>query len=262
MKKLLRLLGAGFSMSLRRSVAFRVNLVFDVLLAFTGLGTTIAAVLLVFTRADTLAGWSRAEFLVLIGTYQLITGLRTMFIDPNLSWFPETGIRDGKLDGYLVQPASSLFLASLSLSSPLQLIQLVLGGGVLGWGIATADRAPGVGGVVSWLVLVIAGIVVTWALSVLLACLAFWAPKLQLDVFYHSAWQFGRYPTDVFARPLRILLTYVFPMALIASVPTTTLLRGPRLGVLAAGIAAAAGAAGLAVLAWRAGLRRYTGATS
>jgi ABC-2 type transport system permease protein len=97
---------------------------------------------------------------------------------------------------------------------------------------------------------------------VLLACLAFWAPKLQLDVFYHSAWQLGRYPTDVFAQPLRVLLTYVFPMALIASVPTTALLRGPQVGVLAAGVVAAAGAAALAALAWRAGLRRYTGATS
>jgi ABC-2 type transport system permease protein len=199
---------------------------------------------------------------VLIGTYQLITGLRTTFIDPNLSWFPETGIRNGKLDAYLLQPASSLFLSSLSLSSPLQLIQVVLGIGVLGWGIAVADHSPTAGGVASWLVLVVAGIVVTWALSVLLACLAFWAPTLQLDVFYHSAWQLGRYPTDVFARPLRILLTYVFPMALIASVPSTALLRGPRAGVLVAGVAAAGGAAGLAVLAWRAGLRRYSGATS
>jgi len=249
-------------MSLRRSVAFRVNLVFDVLLAFTGLGTAIAAVLIVFTRADTLAGWSKAEFLVLIGTYQLITGLRTTFIDPNLSWFPETGIRDGRLDGYLLQPASSLFLSSLSLSSPLQLIQVVLGIGVLTWGVRAADRSPSAGGLVSWLVLVVAGIVVTWALSVLLACLAFWAPKLQLDVFYHSAWQLGRYPTDVFARPLRILLTYVFPMALIASIPSTALFRGPQPGVLIAGAAAAAGTAVLAALTWQAGLRRYTGATS
>ena len=258
--KLLRLLGAGFSMSLRRSIAFRVNLVFDVLLAFTGLGTAIAAVLIVFTRADTLAGWSKAQFLVLIGTYQLITGLRTTFIDPNLSWFPDNGIRNGKLDAYLLQPASSLFLSSLSLSSPLQLIQVVLGLGVLGWGIA--DHVPTVGGVASWLLLVVAGVVVTWALSVLLACLAFWAPKLQLDVFYHSAWQLGRYPTDVFARPLRILLTYVFPMALIASVPATALVRGPQPGVLLAGVAAAGGSAALAVLVWRAGLRRYSGATS
>jgi ABC-2 type transport system permease protein len=260
--KLLRLVGVGFSMALRRSVAFRINLAFDVLLAFTGLGTAVAAVLIVFTRADSLAGWTKAEFLVLIGTYQLITGLRGTFIDPNLSWFPETGIRNGKLDGYLLQPASSLFLASLSLSAPMALIQLVLGVGVLGWGIGTASHPPSVGGVLSWLVLVAAGLVVTWALSVLLACLAFWAPKLQLDVFFHSAWQLGRYPTDVFARPIRVVLTYVFPMALIASVPSAALLRGPKLGVLAGGVIAAGGAAVLAGLAWRAGLRRYTGATS
>jgi ABC-2 type transport system permease protein len=260
--KLLCLLGAGFSMSLRRSVAFRINLAFDVLLAFTGLGTAIAAVLIVFTRAETLAGWSKGEFLVLIGTYQLITGVRNTFIDPNLAWFPDNGIRNGRLDGYLLQPASSLFLASLSLSAPLALIQFVLGIGVLGWGIGVSDRPPGVGGVLSWLVLVGAALVVTWALSVLLACLAFWAPKLQLDVFYHSAWQLGRYPTDVFARPLRVILTYVFPMALIASVPTSALVRGGSVGVLAGGVAAAVGAAVLARLGWRAGLRRYTGATS
>ncbi|HET6985590.1 MAG TPA: ABC-2 family transporter protein, partial [Kribbella sp.] len=70
------------------------------------------------------------------------------------------------------------------------------------------------------------------------------------------------YPTDVFARPIRVLLTYVFPMALIASVPTAALLRGPQVGVVAAGVVAAAGAAALAALAWRSGLRRYTGATS
>ncbi|MBA2950903.1 ABC transporter permease [Streptomyces himalayensis] len=260
--KLLRLLGASFSMSLRRSVAFRINLVFDVLLAFAGLGTAVAAVLLVFTQADTLAGWSKAESLVLIGTYQLITALRGTFIDPNLSWFPETGVRNGKLDGYLLQPASSLFLASLSLSSPLALIQLVPGLGVLGWGIVSAERPPSVAGLLGWLLLVAAALVVTWALSVLLACLAFWASKLQLDVFYHSAWQLGRYPTDIFSRPLRLLLTYVFPMALIASVPSATLLRGPRWEVMVGGVAAAGFAALLAVTAWSAGLRRYTGATS
>jgi len=97
---------------------------------------------------------------------------------------------------------------------------------------------------------------------VLLACLAFWAPKLQLDVFYHSAWQLGRYPTDVFARPIRVILTYVFPMALIASVPSAALVRGPRVAVLLVGLVAAGGAAALAGLAWRSGLRRYSGATS
>ncbi|GAB3948713.1 ABC transporter permease [Kribbella albertanoniae] len=260
--KLLRLFGAGFSMSLRRSVAFRVNLLFDVILAFTGLGTTIAAVLIVFTRTDTVGGWSKAEFLVLIGTYELITGLRSAFIDPNLSWFPDNGIRNGKLDSYLLQPAPSLFLASLSLSSPLALIGCALGASVLGWGISAAAEKPSLYGVLSWLLLMGAGLVVTWALSVLLACLAFWAPKLQLDVFYHSAWQLGRYPTDVFARPIRFALTYVFPLALIAAVPSAALLNGAGLAQLTGWLLIALVAAGLAQLAWRAGLRRYTGATS
>ncbi|TDD28263.1 hypothetical protein E1218_07660 [Kribbella turkmenica] len=260
--KLLNLLGASFSMSLRRSMAFRINLVFDVLLAFVGLGTAVAPVLIVFTQADTLAGWSKAETLVLIGTYQLITGLRGTFVDPNLSWFPDNGIRNGKLDSYLLQPAPSLFLASLSLSSPLTLIQLVPGLGVLGWGIAVADVRPGPAGVLGYLLLVAAALVVTWALSVLLACLAFWAPKLQLDVFYHSAWQLGRYPTDIFTRPLRVVLTYVFPMALIASVPSATLLRGAHWPVLLGAVLAATVLSALAATAWQAGLRRYTGATS
>jgi ABC-2 type transport system permease protein len=260
--KLLRLLGAGFSMSLRRSVAFRINLVFDVILAFTGLGTTIAAVVIVFTRTDTVGGWSKAEFLVLIGTYELITGLRSALIDPNLSWFPDNGIRNGKLDAYLLQPAPSLFLASLSLAAPLALIECVLGVGVLSWGIADAPERPSALGVLSWILLVAVALVVTWALSVLLACLAFWAPKLQLDVFYHSAWQLVRYPTDVFTRPIRFALTYVFPMALIAAVPSSALLKGAHASGLATGLLAAAIAAGLAGFAWRAGLRRYTGATS
>ncbi len=260
--KLLRLFGAGFSMSLRRSVAFRINLLFDVILAFTGLGTTIAAVLIVFTRTETVGGWSKAEFLVLIGTYELITSLRSAFIDPNLSWFPDNGIRNGKLDSYLLQPAPSLYLASLSLSAPLALIGCALGASVLGWGISAATEKPSLYGVLSWLLLMGAGLVVTWALSVLLACLAFWAPKLQLDVFYHSAWQLGRYPTDVFARPIRFALTYVFPLALIAAVPSSALLNGASLAQLTGWLVIVVVAAGLAVIAWRAGLRRYTGATS
>jgi len=119
-----------------------------------------------------------------------------------------------------------------------------------------------VAGVLAWLLLVVAALVVTWALSVLLACLAFWAPKLQLDVFYHSAWQLGRYPTDIFARPLRVVLTYVFPMALIASVPSATLLRGPNWQVLLGAAFAAAVLTFLATVTWRKGLHRYTGATS
>jgi ABC-2 type transport system permease protein len=260
--KLLRLFCAAFTMSVQRTLTFRINLLFDIAMAIVGLGVALATVLIVFTRTDSLAGWTEPEAYVLIATFQLLTSLRNTFIDPNLTWFPENGIRQGKLDTYLLQPAPTLYLTSLSMSTPLALAQFVPGLVVLALGISSYGQLPSAGAIVAWLVTLAAGLAVTWAMGVLLACLAFWAPRLQLDVFYGSAWQLARYPTDIYSRPLRLVLTYVFPLALIATIPTTTLLNGPRLSVVAATVAGAALACLLAIRCWQLGLRRYTGATS
>ncbi|GIJ73915.1 ABC transporter permease [Virgisporangium ochraceum] len=258
--KLLRLFAAGFSMSLRRTMTFRTNLFFDVALAAAGLATALGTVLLVFTRTDRLAGWTRTEVIVLVGTFQILTGIKATFIDPNLAWFPVRGIREGTLDTYLMQPAPSLFLASLSTAAPLALVETALGAGVVAVGVS--GDPPGPVGVLAWLLLLAVGAVVTWALGVLLACLAFWAPRLELEVFYGAAWQLGRYPTDVYRRPLRLVLTYVLPLTLIATLPASVLLRDPDPAVIAGAVAAAAFAWALATGLWRWGLRRYTGATS
>ena len=121
-------------MSLRRTLTYRTNLLFDVALAVAGLLSSLATVLLVFTRTDHLAGWTRPETFVLVGTYQLLTGVKAAFLDPNLAWFPTRGIREGTLDTYLLQPAPSLFLASLATAAPLALVEAVLGLGVVGLG--------------------------------------------------------------------------------------------------------------------------------
>lgn len=258
--KLLRLFAAGFSMSLRRTMTFRTNLFFDVALAVAGLATALGTVLLVFTQTDRLAGWTRTEAVVLVGTFQILTGVKLTFIDPNLAWFPARGIREGTLDTYLMQPAPSLFLASLSTAAPLALVETLLGIGVVAVGVR--GDPPGPVGVLAWLLLIAAGAVVTWALGVLLACLAFWAPRLELEVFYSAAWQLGRYPTDVYRRPLRLVLTYVLPLTLIATLPASVLLRDPDPAVIAGAVGAAVFAWALATGLWRLGLRRYTGATS
>jgi ABC-2 type transport system permease protein len=258
--KLVRLFAAGFSMSLRRTLAFRTNLFFDVALSVAGLATSLGTVLLIFTQTDELAGWTRRETIVLVGTYQILTGIKVTFIDPNLAWFPGRGIREGTLDAYLLQPAPSLFLASLSTAAPLALVETLLGLGVVAVGVS--GDPPGPLGVAAWLLLLVVGAVVTWALGVLLACLAFWAPRLELEVFYSAAWQLGRYPTDVYRRPVRLVLTYVLPLTLIATLPTSVLLREPAPSVVAASVGAAAFAWVLAIGLWRLGLRRYTGATS
>ncbi len=259
--KLVRLFAATFSISLRRSLAFRANLVFEVLATLLVVASVLAALGIVFSQAETLGGWTAGEAIVLLGTYQVVSGLLWTFIEPNLLWF-RGQVTDGKLDDILLQPAPSIYLASLGSCSPLGLLHVVTGIAILVLGVGRLDSTPAMGDLLAWLVMVGAAMAVTWASRVLLACFAFWAPAIEPSVLYSAVWQFGRYPVTMYPQPIRFALTWVVPLALVATLPAQMLTRGANLPQLLAGLVAAIGAVTFVNVLWRAGLRRYTSATS
>jgi ABC-2 type transport system permease protein len=129
-------------------------------------------------------------------------------------------------------------------------------------GLWELGSVPTPWGILGWLLTLAMGIAITWASRVLLASLAFWAPSFQPEVLYKALWQFGRYPVSVYRQPIRFTLTYVLPMAFIATVPAQALTRGPSPLLLIVGLAVGLGAILVVQLVWNVGLRRYTSATS
>lgn len=256
-----RLFGAIFSLSLRRSLAFRMNFVFELAVSVLGIGAALAALALVFEQTSSLGGWSRGEAIVLLGTYQIVSGVLWTFIEPNVAWF-QNQVTAGRLDDILLQPAPSIFLASLGSCSPLALSQVITGGVVLAVGQRDLGTFPNGVAVLAWLLLVMVGIALTWASRVFVASVAFWAPGLSQDVLYSALWQFGRYPVSIYRQPIRFALTWIVPLALVATLPARMLTDGPEAVPLVAGPIAAFGAVILVSRVWRAGLRRYTSATS
>jgi ABC-2 type transport system permease protein len=256
-----RLFGTAFSLSLRRALAYRTNLFFDALLALLELTASVAAIGIVFSRTGLLAGWTVGQMLTLTGTYAFITGLRATFLDPSLSGFAEQ-LRDGRLDAYLLRPASSVVLATCTRHAPLALVQSLLGVGVVVFGLHELGKVPSPAVVVGWAFLTLIGLLIGWATSVGLAALAFWAPRLSLGVLHGAGWEAGRYPVDIYGPRLRRLLTFVFPVAALTTWPALTLTRGPDTGILIAAVLLGAGFTTATLLLWRLGVRRYTGATS
>ncbi|HEY3512657.1 MULTISPECIES: ABC transporter permease [Kribbella] len=256
-----RLFGTAFSLSLRRAFAYRTNLFFDALLALVELTASVSAVGIVFASTGLLAGWTAGQVLTLTGTYALITSLRSTFLDPSLADLAPQ-IRDGRLDTYLLRPASSVVLATCTRHAPLALVQGVLGLGVIVAGLRQLGTMPSPGAIVGWAALTLIGLTIGWATSVGLAALAFWAPRLSLGVLHSAAWQTGRYPVDIYGRWLKRLLTFVFPVAALTTWPTLALTRGPDAGVLIGAVLLGAGFTSATLLLWRLGVRRYTGATS
>jgi len=259
--KTIRLFGALFSMSLRRSVTFRGDMLFEFAMTVVGAASSLAALSVVYTRTDTLGGWTPGEAIALLGAFQIVSGLRTAFVEPNIEWFGEQ-VKNGRFDVILAQPAPAIFLASLGTCAPLALVQVALGFGVVVFGIVHAGIAVTLTGILAWLALLMAATVIMWATRVLLAAVVFWAFGLSLDVVYDAIWQFARYPVQLYRPQLQLIFTYVFPVALVATVPVEVLARGGGLTAVPIAIAIAAAACTIAGLVWRAGLRRYTSATS
>jgi ABC-2 type transport system permease protein len=261
MVRLLTLFCAGVSLSLRRLLAFRANLLFQLFTTVTGVIAGLAALAIVYARTETLGGWTLGESIVLLGTYQIMSGVLATFIEPNVQWFAGQ-VRSGQLDDILLKPVSSIFLVSLGSCAPLGLSAVALGFVVLGAGFGELGVAPDAWSTLSWLVTITTGVILTWASRVLLAIIALWAPALELDVVYNALWQFGRYPVTLYRQPFRFALTYVLPVAFIATIPARALIHGlpPLLLVVSSAIGAAA--IGVVLAVWRAGLRRYTSATS
>ncbi len=259
--KLLRLFGASFSLSLRREITFRANLVFQLALTVINIAAGFVVLSAVYTQTQTLGGWGLGEAIVLLGTFQVVSGIFTTCVEPNLTWFAGQ-VRDGKLDSILVQPVPSLFLLSLGKCEPLALSQVAMGFLAVVLGLHNRGTLPSWWGVLGWLVLISVGLVIAWASRVLIASVSFWVPSIELDVLYSAFWQFGRYPVEIYRQPLRFFLTYILPFAFLATFPARALTdhTSPLLPLL--GIAAACMAIIMVQLIWKAGLRRYTSTTS
>ena len=221
--RLFRIFSASFSLSLRRELSFRTNLLFELLKTATEIAAGILALGVVFGQTQTLGGWSFGETIVLLGTYQILSGILATFIEPNMTWFADQ-VKSGKLDEVLLKPVSSVFLVSLGSCAPLALSQVIMGIGVILIGLVSLGMSVTLWNIVAWLILSIVGIAITWASRVLVASIALWSPGFDLDVVYGALWQFGRYPVSMYQQPIRFVLTWVLPVAFISTYPAHVLL--------------------------------------
>ena len=107
------------------------------------------------------------------------------------------------------------------------------------------------------------GLIIFYSLLILLASLVFYIERLEaLWSFLQLITEPLTVPFDVFPTTPRLALTYALPLAFIVFVPAQAITGRLQLWQLPTAIALAAIFLILANLAWRAGLRRYSSASS
>jgi ABC-2 type transport system permease protein len=258
----LKLLSTLLKVNIQQELAYRADTFINIALSVMWLGWELLSLSIIFSNTATLGGWGPGELLALLGVWRLVNTLMAAIIWPNTERF-NASVRDGSLDYTLLMPASSLLLISLSRIVIWRAWDIVLATVLIVVGIGMSGTDTSALNVLVFLALAASGTLVIYSLWVVLIACTFWFVKFDNNVtILQALMDAGRYPATVYPPWLRLIVTFVVPVAVATTVPLQAL-RGDLewwqvllfLGVGAASVLVAA-------QVWRAGVSRYSGASS
>ena len=256
-------LRAFFGLGLLNLVQYRADFFISLLNAAINLLTQIFALSVIFNQTSNLMGWTANDLLVLVGIHFFLTGLIGIVMRPSMEALME-GIRLGTFDFLLTKPADSQLLASAQVMAPQAVTDVVVGLGVIGYGVSQLGVTLSLADLGLFLIMLLAGLVIVYSFLLLLSTCAFWFVKLDniLVIFQALFGNAGRWPVTIFPGWLRAFLTFAVPVAFAVTVPAQALTGQLDLGtaLLAIGVAVVFFVA--ARVFWLFALRHYTGASA
>lgn len=245
-----------------REAEYRINFLAGAAEGAAQLILAVLTTLLLYRFTDQVAGWTRAELLMLVGVYRIVDSLLALQIAPNLLSIAGY-IREGEMDFFLLRPVNSQFHVSLRRLALPEAVNVLAGLGLtiyagidarLQWTAAGVAAAAAVG---------LCGVILLYALWFFSVTFCFWLVNVgTLDILFYSVFETARYPVTFFKGLVRALLIFAFPVAFATTFPTQALLGelDPRM-IFMAVILAAAALLGTQLF-WRYAVRHYSSASS
>lgn len=209
------LISQFFKMVLQSKVDFLMGLFGFFFTQITG----IVFLYLVFEQIPHLQGWSLEQLIFIYGFAQIPRGIDHLFTD-NIWMVAWRLVVTGDFDRYMLRPMNVFFQVIAEKLQPDALGELLVGTILVVYsaiqGVVVLDAAH----ILLFGVSVLAGAFIYTAIKLMFASLAFWikrsGPFLQLA---YSMADFAKYPTEIYAKALRFVITWVMPFAFVAYLP-------------------------------------------
>jgi ABC-2 type transport system permease protein len=258
----LKLLSAFFKVNVQMALAYRADTVVNILLNIMWLGWELLSLNIIFSNTTTLGGWGLGELIALLGVFRLVNTLMIALIWPNTEKFNQS-IRDGSMDYTILQPVNSMFLITFSRITVWRIWDLVLAIILIVVGINMAGDMITPFSLLTFILLAITGMIVIYSLWIVLIAMTFWFTKFDNNVtILQALMDSGRYPATVYPAWLRIIVTFVIPVAVATTIPLQAL-RGELVpGQILLFVMVSLISFMIAAKVWKLGLKRYSGASS
>lgn len=217
----------------------------------------------IFQQIPSLQGWNLDQLIFIYGFAQIPRGLDHLFTD-NIWLVAWRLVINGDFDRYMLRPMNVLFQIIAEKLQPDALGELLVGTILvvisISKGIVIIDAVH----ILLFFVSILAGALIYTSIKLFFASLAFWlkisGPFLQ---FAYEMSDFAKYPTEMYSKGIKFLITWVIPFAFVAYLPASFFLKAE----VSASIIAIE--CGIAVVFWcigymvfQAGLKIYESAGS
>lgn len=249
-------------MWMRSTMAYRASFAMTTLGNFAATGLDFVTILLMFSRVDSLGGFSFAEVAFLYGTTSTSFGLADLLMG-SMDRLGQR-VRDGTLDTLLVRPAPVLAQVAGDKFALRRLGRVTQGLLVLGWAIARLDLHWTPLKLLLMPVMLLSGTGIFSSVFIIGGAFQFLANDASevQNSFTYGGNTLLQFPPTVFAKELVRGVTFVVPLAFINWLPALRILGRDDPLALPGWLdftppLVAAACLALAGLAWRAGLRSY-----
>jgi ABC-2 type transport system permease protein len=258
----LKLLSSFLKVNIQMSLAYRADTVVNILLNLMWLGWELLSLNIIFSNTTTLGGWGLGELIALLGVFRLVNTLMIALIWPNTEKFNQS-IRDGSMDYTILQPINSLFLVTFSRITVWRIWDLVLAIVLIVVGIDMTGDVTTAFNILTFILLAMTGTLIIYSLWIVLIALTFWFTKFDNNVtILQALMDSGRYPATVYPAWLRIIVTFIIPIAVATTIPLQALRGELGPGQILLFVAISIISFWIATKVWKLGLKQYSGASS
>ena len=249
--------------SITRTLMFRGDFFIWSLVELFWMGVNLATISIIYEHTQSIAGWTKWEMVLLVGTSMLIQRFLMGFFWSSIFEMGRN-IRSGNFDFYLAQPGNVMFMATTRKLDPDSLINSLVATAVVVYAARQLGLHPSLGQIVLYGLLVGCGVVIHYSLLVLSISLAFWLTSAQgIEGIYFTLTEFSRLPRAAFTGvATQFLFVWALPVVVVSNTPAALLAKGfdASLAGWVMGVAIVWFVA--AVIVFHRGLRRYTSASS
>ncbi len=263
----LRLYRSFLRIGLMQEMAFRGNFLIRVGTELLWFVLLCVFYEVIYSKTNAVAGWSKFQYLVLVGTHFIATGLVETFFMPGFGDLAEK-VRSGRLDFALAKPVDEQFLLTTQMTDWATLTNVLYGFGMVVYSLVRLNLTPTLVECLVYLLTLLAGVAIFYSLMVMLSVTAVWLIRNQhLYEMWFYVNVFARFPPEIFegslGSPLGKIATFVIPVLVAVAVPAEVLSRRLlRPEMVAFSVIAAAVLLAISRLVFRWALRYYRSASS